>query len=78
MKRTQVQIPDPLYQEVKRVAQLKDWSISEVFRRAAEQLVAQFPSIKKAGDWEPPKPRNLGKPAIPPDRWRELLAEDEV
>ena len=78
MKRTQVQIPDPLYQEVKRVARLKDWSISEVFRRAAEQWVAQFPSIKESGIWELPQPQNMGTPSISPDRWRELLADDEL
>jgi len=27
MKRTQIQIPDPLYKEVKRLAALKDWSV---------------------------------------------------
>ena len=78
MKRTQVQIPDPLYIEVKRVANLQDWSVSEVFRRAAEQMVAQFPPNKRQGAWALPEPREMGAPLIPPDGWRELLAEDEA
>jgi len=78
MKRTQVQIPDPLYQEVKRIATLQDWSISEVFRRAAEQMVAQYPPNKKPDAWALPEPRAMGAPLIPPDGWRELLAEDEA
>jgi len=78
MKRTQVQIPDPLYREVKRVATLQDWSVSEVFRRAAEQMVAQYPPNKHQGAWALPEPREMGAPLIPPDGWRELLAEDEA
>ena len=78
MKRTQVQIPEPLYGQVKRVAELKDWSISEVFRRAVEDLVAQFPAVKKPGKWELPKPRNLGRPLAPADQWRDLLADDQA
>jgi len=41
MKRTQVQIPDPLYNRARRVAQDRDWSVSEVFRRALEQYIAE-------------------------------------
>ena len=78
MKRTQVQIPEPLYLEVKRLAELKDWSISEVFRRAVEDLVAQFPPVKKPVPWELPEPGNLGRPLIPSDEWRDLLAEDQA
>jgi len=78
MKRTQVQIPDPLYREVKRVATLQDWSVSEVIRRAAEQMVAQYPPGKHQGPWALPEPREMGAPLIPPDSWRELLAEEEA
>ena len=75
MKRTQVQIPEPLYAEVRRIAEAKEWSISEVFRRAAEQFVAESPS--GAVGWEFPEPRRMGKAKITSDRWRELVADDE-
>ena len=78
MKRTQVQIPDPLYREVKRVATLQDWSISEVFRRAAEQMVAQYPPKKYPRAWMLPEPREMGAPLIPQDGWSELLVEDQA
>jgi hypothetical protein len=78
MKRTQIQIPEPLYKEVKRLAALRDWSISEVFRRGAEQLVSQYPDVKKPGKWQPPEPGNLGEPKVAPERWRDLLAEEEM
>jgi Arc/MetJ-type ribon-helix-helix transcriptional regulator len=78
MKRTQIQIPDPLYKEVKRLAALRDWSVSEVIRRAVEELVAKYPGIKQRERWEPPRPRNLGKPKIPAERWRDLLVEEQT
>ena len=78
MKRTQIQIPDPLYREVKRVAKLLDWSVSEVFRRAVEQLVAQYPGSKMRRGWELPEPRNMGKPLVASERWRDLLVEEET
>jgi hypothetical protein len=77
MKRTQIQIPDPLYKEVRRVAVLQEWSVSEVFRRAAEHFLSYYPPIKKEGEWELPEPRNLGNPKIPPGSWRDRLTEDE-
>ena len=78
MKRTQVQIPEPLYREVKRVAALQDWSVSEVFRRAVEQMVAQYPPNKHRGAWTLPDPRDLGVPKIVSDNWRDLVAKDEA
>lgn len=77
MKRTQIQIPDPLYREVRRVAELQEWSVSEVFRRAAEHFLSHYPPIKKEGEWELPAPRNIGNPKIPPGSWRDRLTEDE-
>jgi hypothetical protein len=77
MKRTQVQIPEPLYQEVRRVALLRDWSISEVFRRAVEDLVAQYPAVKSADEWRLPEPRAMGLPLVAPEDWRDAVADDE-
>ena len=78
MHRTQIQIPDPLYREVKRIAKLRDWSVSEVFRRAVEQLVREIPENKTFGKWQPPTPRDLGTPKVPPERWRNVLADDQT
>jgi hypothetical protein len=76
MKRTQVQLPDPLYAEVKRVARSQEWSITEVLRRGAEHMVRCYPADKERPDrWEPPQPRHLGQFRAPPERWRELANE---
>ena len=77
MKRTQIQIPDPLYTEVKRLARLKDWSISEVFRRAVEQMILENPSIPTAETWTLPAPKPMGKEIILPSQWRAVVADDE-
>jgi hypothetical protein len=51
MTRTQIQFPEPLYQRLKEIAERKDWSLSEVMRKAAEHFITRFP--------EGPKPRNV-------------------
>jgi len=43
MKRTQIQLPDPLYKRIKQVAELNDWPLAEVIRRATELYVQRFP-----------------------------------
>ena len=60
MVRTQIQLPDPLYREVKRIAREQDWSIAEVIRRGAESVARTYPAIKSVGDkttvWSFPAP----------------------
>lgn len=43
MTRTQIQLPDPLYQRLKVIAEQPDWSLSEVMRKAEEHFVTRFP-----------------------------------
>ena len=47
MVRTQIQLPDPLYRDVQRVARQQDWSIAEVIRRGAEVVVKAYPPCKQ-------------------------------
>jgi hypothetical protein len=76
MKRTQVQLPDGLYDSVRRVAESQEWSITEVLRRGAEYMVRCYPSAADAPPlWRLPKARALGAFRAPVDRWRELAAE---
>ncbi len=73
MKRTQIQLPEPLYDEVKRVAELQDWSITEVMRRGAEYMVAVYPADKRRAEtWSLPEPMDLGELLAPPEDWREI------
>jgi hypothetical protein len=49
MTRTQIKLPDPLYQRLKVIADQQDWSLSEVMRKTAEHFITRFP--------EEPKPK---------------------
>lgn len=76
MKRTQIQLPDPLWKEVNRVAQLQDWSIAEVIRRSAESFVNRYQDKASNDHWTPPAPAKLGPFKASPEKWKELAAED--
>ena|SRR6516164_9910343 len=61
MIKTQIQLPDELYERVKLLAKQKEWSLAETLRRGAELLLQQYPppeSIQQI--WTPPRPRRLG------------------
>lgn len=49
MARTQIQLPDPLSQRLKEIAERQDWSLSEVMLKAAEHFISRFQ--------EDPKPK---------------------
>ena len=67
MIKTQIQIPEHLYDETKRVASDYEMSFAEVVRRGIERIVAEYRPKAKLKNWQPPKPRNLG--------WRPLTDE---
>ena len=77
MKRTQIQVPDPLYDQARRVAELRDWSVSEVFRRALEQYVAESSVTTGAQEWKLPEPRAMGIERLDCADWRDLAPADE-
>ncbi|MCX6937502.1 MAG: antitoxin [Verrucomicrobia bacterium] len=75
MVKTQIQLPDELYRELKRVAAAKEWSLAETLRRGAEWVVATHPGAfhPSPTPWQLPAPIDLGLIADPfadPD-WRE-------
>ena len=76
MVKTQVQLPDSLYQEAKRVAREREISLAEVMRRGLEYIVRVYPPVQgPSQDWTPPPPRSLGSFQAPDEDWR-LLAND--
>ncbi|MEN9840947.1 MAG: hypothetical protein RL376_747 [Verrucomicrobiota bacterium] len=58
MIRTQIQLPDGLYREVRRVARQQEWSVSEVLRRGAEAVARSYPpsKIAEGEKWTMPPP----------------------
>jgi hypothetical protein len=76
MIKTQIQLPDELYREAKRVARDREWSLAEVVRRGVEYITRVYPPVSgDAVPWAPPKPRRLGAFKAPAEDWR-MLAND--
>ena len=72
MVKTQVQIPENLYKEAKRIAREREMSLAEVVRRGLEYMTQVYPPLSSSEAWSPPKPRHLGSFLTSPDEWREL------
>ncbi|BBY06255.1 antitoxin [Mycobacterium noviomagense] len=76
MIRTQVQLPDELYRDAKRVAREHEMTLAEVVRRGLEHMVEIYPPRDAASDtWQPPTPRRLGSFRVTQEAWRELANE---
>ena len=61
MVRTQIQLPDSLYRDLKRLAAAREWSLAETLRRGAELLLVRHPFACEADTpWEPPVLEGMG------------------
>lgn len=72
MIRTQIQLPDELYREAKRIAAEQEISLAEVLRRGLEHMQRVYPPRSNNGPWQAPEPRDLGEFQTTEKRWREL------
>lgn len=76
MIKTQVQIPDELFERAKRVAAEYEMSFAEVVRRSLERMLPSYPP--RTSDWRPPEPMSLGlRGPIGDDEWRLLANEPD-
>ena len=75
MVRTQIQLPDALYEEVKRVAREREMSLAEVVRRGVEYITRVYPPVADREPWFPPEPSDLGAFKAPEEDWR-LIVND--
>ncbi len=76
MIRTQVQLPNELYERARRLAEQREISLAEVVRRGLEHLLAIYP-VERRSEWklEPPANTELREdPFADPDwRWQANL-----
>lgn len=78
MVKTQVQFPDKLFREAKRVAGEQEMSFAEVVRRGLEMVIQGYPPGRMSGHkWTLPPPRKMGSPRLPERDW-ELAARDRA
>jgi len=78
MIKTQIQLPDTLYRELKRVAKEREMSLAEVLRRGAEYITQVYLPVEKDNpDAALPGPFNVGLKQDPfaNPNWRYELNE---
>jgi hypothetical protein len=75
MVKTQIQLPDHLFREAKRIAAEYEMSFAEVVRRSLERTMPGYPP-KSSAPWHPPEPLDLGPVLAPVEDWR-LLANEQ-
>ena len=82
MTKTQVQIPDHLYEEAKRIARDYEMSLAEVFRRGIERMLPYYPPRTappaKGQGWQLPAPQRRGAANLDAHQLRDLAREDEL
>jgi hypothetical protein len=79
MIRTQIQLPEVLYSQAKRLAERQEMSLAELVRRGLEHMIRVY----RAGDddtpdWRLPDPLGLGEFLAPVSDWRELASASRV
>ncbi len=69
MTKTQIQVPEELFRELRAFARQREWSLAETFRRGAELLLQVYPEppVKGTAAWAPPTSSRVG--------WKGLSAE---
>lgn len=63
MNRTQIQVPEELFREVRAFAKRREWSLAETFRRGAElllQVYSEQPATPPDVAWQPPTSKTAG------------------
>ncbi len=69
MTKTQIQVPEDLFRELRAFAKEREWSLAETFRRGAELLLQVYPEhpAGSSEEWTPPTSSRAG--------WKGLSAE---
>lgn len=68
MIKTQIQLPNKLYKELKEFSAAREWSLAETLRRGAEQFLQKYPSHQIDKYWSIPSSSEVG--------WKGLEAKD--
>jgi hypothetical protein len=77
MIKTQIQIPDDLYRELKHLAKRKEWSLAETLRRGGEFMLEIYPDQTiDSQSWTPPSPRHVGWKNINAGEMHRLAIDD--
>lgn len=78
MTKTQIQVPEELFREIKSFAKAREWSLAETFRRGAELLLEVYdadPALL-AKPWTPPVSAEVGWQGLSPEQLRAAAFQD--
>ena len=78
MTKTQIQVPEKLFEEVRAFAKRREWSLAETFRRGAELLLQVYPepSTQPSPLWKPPTSNLVGWKGLSADQLRDAAFAD--
>ncbi len=79
MTKTQIQVPDELFAQIRAFARRREWSLAETFRRGAELLLQTYaedgPVASQA--WAPPTSGRVGWKGLTAEQLREAAFDDQ-
>lgn len=80
MTKTQIQVPESLFTEVKKFAKRREWSLAETFRRGAELLLETYVEDASSASekWQPPTSKKVGWKGLTADQLRNLAFDDQT
>lgn len=76
MVKTQIQVPEELFRDVKSFAKAREWSLAETFRRGAELLLEVYDGSPQDSAWSPPVSTKVGWQGLSPAQLKELALRD--
>lgn len=78
MTKTQIQVPEKLFREIKSFAKAREWSLAETFRRGAELLLEVYDGepLHPATPWTPPVSATAGWKGLSPEQLRAAALQD--
>jgi hypothetical protein len=78
MKKTQIQVPEALFSEIKSFAKARECSLAETFRRGAELLLEVYDDkpLPPKSAWAPPVSGKVGWKGLSTEELRDLAFQD--
>lgn len=80
MTKTQIQVPEALFAEIKGFAKRREWSLAETFRRGAELLLETYSEDAPPAShpWQPPTSQHVGWKGLTAEQLRDLAFDDQT
>jgi hypothetical protein len=78
MTKTQIQVPEELFREIRAFAKAREWSLAETFRRGAELLLEVYAGQVPPGGslWRLPISTTVGWKGLSARQLREVVMDD--